>query len=80
IITSIDPEESVEIFEGVAAELYTAPGPLASNGDKPARSALLSTKVDDLGNFVFKPVPTGHYVLIIYLPNRELVIEDISIE
>ena len=35
IITSIDPEESVEIFEGVAAELYTAPGPLTSNGDKP---------------------------------------------
>ena len=80
IITSIDSEESVEIFEGVAAELYIAPGPLASNGDKPATSALLRTQVDDLGNFVLKPVPTGHYVLIIYLPNRELVIEDITFE
>ena len=80
IVTSVDPEESVEIFEGVIAELYTAPGPLASNGDKPATSALLSTNVDDLGNFVFKPVPNGHYVLIIYLPDRELVIEDITFE
>ena len=80
IITSIDPEESVEIFEGVAAELYAAPGPLASNGDKPVTSALLHTQVDDLGNFVFKPVPTGQYVLIIYLPDRELVIEDIIFE
>ena len=80
IITSVDPNESVEIFEGVIAELYTAPGPLASNGDKPVTSALLSTKVDDLGNFVFKPVPNGKYVLINYLPNHELVIEDITFE
>lgn len=80
IITSIDPEESVEIFEGIHAELYTAPGPLTSNGEKPATSALLRTQVDDLGNFVFKPVPAGQYVLIIYLPNSELVIEDIHFE
>lgn len=80
IITSIDPDESVEIFEGVASELYTALGPLGSNGDKPTPPPLLSAHVDDLGNFVFKPVPTGQYVLIIYLPDRELVIEDIAIE
>jgi hypothetical protein len=80
IMTSIDPEENVEIFEGVAAELYTAPGPLTSNGDRPTIPPLLHTEVDDLGNFVFKPVPTGQYVLIIYLPNRELVIDDITFE
>ncbi len=79
IITSIDPKECEEIFEGVAAELYTAPGPLTSNGDKPI-APLMSTKVDDLGNFFFKPIPTGQYVLIIYLPKRELVIEDIIFE
>jgi hypothetical protein len=79
IITSIDPDESVEIFEGVAVELYTAPGPTASNGDHPA-SPLLCTHVDDLGNFALKPVPTGQYVLIMYLPDRELVIEDIICE
>ena len=80
IMTSIDPEESVEIFRGVAAELYTAPGPLTSNGDKPTASPLLRTQVDDLGHLVFKPVPNGQYVMIIYLPNHELVIEDIAIE
>ncbi len=77
IITSIDPDESVEIFEGVAVELYTAPGPIASNSDQPT-SPFLCTYVDDLGNFALKPVPTGHYVLVIYLPDREMVIEDIN--
>jgi len=80
IMTSIDPKESVEIFDGVAAELYTAPGPLTSNGDKPTTSPLLCTQVDDSGNFVFKPVPTGQFTMIIYLPNGELVIEDITFE
>ena len=80
IITSIDPKESVEIFEGVAAELYTAPGPLTPNGDIATAHPLLRTQVDDLGNFVFKPVPTGQYVLVIYLPNGELVIDDITFE
>ena len=80
IMTSIDPEESVEIFEGVVAELYPAPGPLTSNGERPTPPPLLDAKVDDLGHFVFKPVPTGQYVLIIYLPDRELVIDDITFE
>ncbi len=80
IITSVDPTESVDAFEGVPAELYSAPGPLAANGNKPAEPPLLSTQVDDLGNIVFKPVPTGQYIMIIYLPNRELVIEDLTIE
>src|SRR6266513_5681661 len=47
IMTSIDPDESVEIFEGVSAELYTAPGPLTSNGDRPTLPPLLHTEVDD---------------------------------
>jgi hypothetical protein len=40
----------------------------------------LRTQVDDLGNFVFKPVPAGQFIMIIYLPNGELVIEDITFE
>jgi hypothetical protein len=80
IITSVDPKESVDAFEGVPAELYSAPGPLAANGNKPAESPLLSTQVDDLGNIVFKPVPAGEYVMVIYLPNREMVIDDLTIE
>jgi hypothetical protein len=80
IITSNDPAENVEIFEGIAAELYTAPGPLTSNGDKPTSPPLLRTQIDDLGNFVFKPVPTGQFIMIIYLSNHELVIKDITFE
>ncbi len=80
ILSSNDPEESVEVFEGVAVELYTAPGPLTSNGDQPSPSPLLHTHIDDLGNFALKSIPTGQYVLIIYLPDHELVIEDIYLE
>ncbi len=79
IITSTDPDESVEIFEGVAVELYTTPGPTASNGEHPS-SPLLSSHVDDLGNFVLKPVANGQYVLVLYLRDHELVIEDIIFE
>ncbi len=80
ILTSTNPAESVEAFEGIAAELYAAPWPLATNGDKPAASPLLRTQVDDLGNIVFKPVPAGEYVMVVYLPDRELVIEGLAIE
>src|SRR5256886_11504490 len=44
IITSINPAENVDIFEGVSAELYTAPGPLATNGDKPTAQPRLRTQ------------------------------------
>jgi hypothetical protein len=80
ILTSADPNESVDALEGVTAELYISPGPLTSNGDKPTALPILHTEVDDLGHVIFKPVLNGQYVLIIYLPNRELVIEDITIE
>jgi hypothetical protein len=80
ILTSIDPSESVDALEGVPAELYISPWPLATNGDKPTALPFLRTEVDDLGHIVFKPVPAGEYVMVIYLPNRELIIEDLVIE
>ena len=80
ILTSADPAENVDALEGVLAELYTAPWSPAANGDKPATAPLLRTQVDDLGNIVFKPVPSGEYVMVIYLPNREMVIEGLIIE
>jgi hypothetical protein len=80
ILTSVDPAESVEALEGVPAELYTAPRPLAANGDKPTATLLLHTQVDDLGNIVFKPISPGEYVMIVYLPDRELVIDGLMIE
>ncbi len=78
ILTSTDPTESVDALEGVPAELYNAP--LNVDGDEPSAAPLLHTQVDDLGNIVFKPVSPGAYVLIIYLPNREMVIDGLTIE
>lgn len=78
ILTSTDLAENVDALEGVPAELYAAP--LDVNGDKPTTAPLLRTQVDDLGDIVFKPVPPGEYSLIIYLPNREMVIDGLTIE
>lgn len=80
ILTSTNPAESVEALEGVPAELYAAPWPPNVNGDKPGSAPLLHTQVDDLGNIVFKPVPAGEYVMVVYLPGRELVIDGLTIE
>ncbi len=77
ILTETSRDEEVEALEGVPAELYAAPWP---NSDEPAVMPLLRTQVDDLGNIVFKPVPAGEYVMIIRLPDREIVIEDLLIE
>ena len=78
ILTSADPEESVDALEGVPAELYNAP--LDVDGDEPSAAPLLRSQVDDLGNIVFKPVSPGEYALIIYLPNREIVVDGLTIE
>ena len=78
ILTSTDPAENVDTLEGVPAELYAAP--LNISGDKTTTAPLLRTQVDDLGDLVFKPVPPGEYSLIIYLPNREMVIDRLTIE
>jgi hypothetical protein len=86
ILTSNDPSENVEALDGVAAELYISPGPLVESSANGTRekarevTPLLNTFVDDLGNIVFKPVPAGAYVMIVHLPGRELVIEDLAIE
>lgn len=79
IMTSTDPDESVDAFEGVPVELYTVPGPPVASGDEPATPPLLRAQADDLGHIVFKPVPAGQFVMVVYLPDRELVIEDLSI-
>src|SRR5258708_17554941 len=78
ILTSTDPAESVDALEGVPAELYNAPLPV--NGDEPSAEPLLRTQADDLGNIVFKPGSPGAYALITHLPNREMIIDGLTIE
>lgn len=80
ILTSSDPDEDIAALEGVEAELYTAPLPTTANGHTPRKTPLLHTRVDDLGNVVFKPVPSGEYIMILQLPGREVIIEGLSIE
>ncbi len=86
IITSIDSQESVDAFEGVEVALYSvskAAEDAEADGALPDSlpgTSLACTKVDDLGNIVFSSVPVGKYVMIVHLPDREVVIKDLVVE
>jgi hypothetical protein len=79
ILTGTEDYESVDAFEGAIAELYPA-SPTGTNGENQLREPLLRTEADDLGNVVFGGVPLGEYILLVHLPELELVIEHINIE
>ena len=85
LFTSDDPDESVDAFEGTMAELYPVPHPVKgpheqTQGDGNIEQPLMSTLVDDLGNLVFRDVPTGTYIMIVHLPDSELVLEGLTVE
>ena len=75
ILTSTDNAESVDAFEGTKAELYPA-----NNVAPETQMPICTTEVDDLGNIVFNAVPIGQYTLLLHLPDREIVIEDLTIQ
>ena len=79
ILTSTSASESIDTFEGMIADLYTAPGPLATDGDKRTDKPFLRTQIDDLGHIVFSDVPEGEYVIVLHLPGREVIIEELTI-
>jgi hypothetical protein len=85
LFTRDDPDASVDAFEGVLAELYDACNPVKRydeqvGNDQCVEQPLMSTIVDDLGNLVFKNVLPGTYLMIVHLPDAELVIEGLTIE
>lgn len=80
ILTSSTAAEDVDALQGVLAELHKAPLPAASNGATPRTPPYLQTRVDDMGNIVFKPVPAGTYSMTIHLPGREMIIDGLTIE
>ena len=85
LFTSEGPDETIEELEGISVDLYPAPNPSVSlheneQQDTPREEPVLSTRIDDLGNVVFKAVPTGEYIMIARLPESELVIEGLVIE
>jgi len=78
ILTSADNAETVDAFEGARAELYPAPFE-RGNAEGLVKIPLCEATVDDLGNIVFNAVPIGEYILLIHLPNQNIVIEGITI-
>lgn len=80
IITSIDPDENVDAFEGMPAELYSASDSFVLDDKTAVETPLLSTQVDDLGNIVFSDVPVGEYAMVLRIPGREIVVNGLNIE
>ena len=81
IITSADPNEAVDAFEGEKVDLYVAPGPPAKEGEDAGDILLhFTTEVDDVGNIVLEDIQPGNYVLILHLPGREVIVEGLNIE
>lgn len=78
ILTSTDDEESVDIFEGARAELCA--GSSLADLDLSPHEPIRRTQIDDLGNLVFSAVPNGTYLLVIHLPDQDVIFEQITIE
>jgi hypothetical protein len=79
ILSSVDSTASVDVFEGTAVELH--PGTFLSNiGQQTLQDFVQQVQVDELGNFAFHAVPNGDYILLIHLPDKDVVIEQIHIE
>jgi hypothetical protein len=78
ILTSTSASERIDAFEGMNADLFIAPGPFATEGDKQTEKPFLRTQIDDIGHFVLRDVPGGEYVLVLHLPEREVIIEELT--
>lgn len=79
ILTSRNAGEDIEAFEGMDVDLYAAPGPLWIEGDRWAGQPLLSTRIDELGHIIFSGVPEGEFVMVLYLPAFEVIVEGLTI-
>lgn len=75
ILTSADPRFTVDAFDGVTVDLYSGATLVQASQQQPA----LTTQVDDIGNLLLAPIPAGSYTLIVRLPGREVVIEDLTV-
>jgi len=84
IVTSRDRAMTAEAFEGVTVDLYHTPGPPVVEGeggraDEETARPFLTTQVDDVGNILLEPIPAGNYLMILRLPNLEVIVEDLYI-
>src|SRR5207247_10218207 len=73
-------EAKVSDFKGSKVHLYYPPGPLAENSQGvETADSLLSTEVDGGGNFTLEPLPVGSFVMLIRLPEQEIIIGEFSV-
>lgn len=79
ILTSRNADENIDAFEGMDVDLYLAPGPLWIGGDTWVGKPLLRNRIDDLGHIVFSGVPEGDFVMVLYLPAFEVIVEGLTI-
>jgi len=75
ILTSSDPTQTVDAFDGVTADLYSA----TTFAETENREPVLTNQVDDIGNLLLTPILAGGYTLILRLPGQEVVIENLTI-
>ncbi len=79
--------EHIELLTGAKVELYSAhnsshfsASEIVPDLSSPEfQGPLLSTQIDGPGHIVFPSVPPGLYLMIIYLPEIEVVIEELNI-
>ncbi len=80
IITSSNAMAKVSDFQGSKVHLYYSPGPLEENSQSvETADSLLSTEVDGGGNFTLEPLPMGSFVMLIRLPNQEILIGEFTV-
>lgn len=74
IVTSSDDTEMVNAFEGMTVELFHS-----ADGKTEDTTPFLTTQVDDVGNILLEPVLADTYMMLLHLPGRDVVIEDLDI-
>jgi hypothetical protein len=79
IVTTRNTNENSDDFEGVNVDLFAAPGQLWIHGDILVGKPLLSTRIDDLGHIIFSDVPEGKFVMVLYLPAFEVIVEGLDV-
>ncbi len=88
LLSSINGAEHIELLMGTKVELYVAHNSVSffARGEyvpdftnPKVQGPFLTTQVDELGRIVFKSIPPGLYLMIIYLPETEVVIEELNI-
>lgn len=81
IITSSTAKATASAFKGSEVSLYYAPGPLAVDSQNRETAApLLSSEVDGGGNLILEPVPTGSFVMLMRLPELEVIIGEFTVD